>query len=69
MKSPGNERLTINLTGLGIGDRDVIHLEGAPDGALVVGFGFDEVGQGAEFVALRNKQVAQVWKKHDNIPL
>jgi len=31
----------------GVGDGDAIDFQGAPDGTLVIGLGFDEIGQGA----------------------
>src|SRR5437763_17059511 len=39
-----NQRVFFRSAGLGISDGYAIHFEGAPDGAFVIGFGFDEVG-------------------------
>ncbi len=54
----GNERLARRLSSLAVGDGDAIGFEGAPDGALVIGLGFGEVGQSAQFRALRVDEVA-----------
>src|SRR5207302_5502693 len=54
----GNERLAFGLSRLGIGDGDAIDFERAPDGALVIGLGFGEVGESAKFRALRVDEVA-----------
>ena len=40
------------------GDGDVVDFEGAAESAFIVGFGFGEIGEGAEFGALRGDQVA-----------
>jgi len=58
MQGTGNERIAIGLAGLCIGDRDAIDFQSAADGAFVVGLGFHEIGQGAEFRALRLDEVA-----------
>ena len=53
-----NERLAFGLPSLGVGDGDAIDFERAPDGALVIGLGFGEVGESAKFRALRVDEVA-----------
>ena len=40
------------------GDGDAVDFEGAAQGAFVIGFGFGEVGQGAQFGALSGDEVA-----------
>src|SRR6202171_889795 len=52
VQGAGNERLALDFAGLTIGDSDAVDFERAPDGALVVGLGFDEIGQRAQFRAL-----------------
>src|SRR5260370_31283727 len=54
----GDERLALCFAGLGIGDGDTIDFERAPDGPLVVGLGFSEVGESAKFPALRVDEIA-----------
>src|SRR5216684_3440182 len=58
VQGAGNERFAFGFAGLGIGDGDLIDLERAPDSALVIGLGFGEVGQSAEFRALCVDEVA-----------
>src|SRR5262249_30091962 len=49
----GNERIPFHLAALGVRDGHAINLERTANGALVVGLGFDQVGQGAELGTLR----------------
>src|SRR6202158_50680 len=58
MQCAGNERFALDFAGLGISDGDAIDFERPPDGALVIGLGFDEVGQSAQFRALGKDQIA-----------
>src|SRR5713101_7503207 len=58
VQGAGNECFAFGFAGLRAGDGDLIDLERAPDGALVIGLGFGEVGQSAEFRALRVDEVA-----------
>jgi len=58
MQCAGNECFALDFAGLGISDRDAIDFERPPDGALVIGLGFDEIGQGAKFRALCEDQIA-----------
>ena len=58
VKRSGDQRVAFDFAGFGVGDGDVIHVESAPERAFVVGFGFLEVGQRAEFRALRGDEVA-----------
>ncbi len=58
VQGAGNERLALGFAGLGVGDGDLIDFQRASDGALVIGLGFGEVGQSAEFRALCVDEVA-----------
>ena len=44
MQCAGDEGFALDFAGLGISDRDAIDFERPPDGALVIGLGFDEIG-------------------------
>jgi hypothetical protein len=52
VKSSRDQSFALDFAGLGIGDGDVVDFEGAAEGAFVIGFGFFEVGQRAEFGTL-----------------
>jgi len=52
MQRAGDERVALGLARLGIGNRHAIDFEGASNGAFVVGFGFHEVGEGAQLCTL-----------------
>src|SRR5271167_1581477 len=58
VESAGDQCFAFDFARLAVGDGDVIHLERAPESALIVGFGFLEVGQGADFLALSVDEVA-----------
>jgi len=58
MQRAGNECFALDFAALAIRDRDTIDFERPPDGALVIGLGFDEIGQGAQFRALCEDQIA-----------
>src|SRR5216684_2352965 len=58
VQGAGNERLAIGFAGLGVGNSNLIDFQRTPDSALVIGLGFGEVGQGAEFRALGVDEVA-----------
>ena len=47
MQGAGDERVALDFAGFGVGDGYAIDFESAPHGALVVGFGFLEIGQSA----------------------
>src|SRR4029077_4444184 len=57
MKSSRDQSFAVDFAGLGIGDRDVVDLQGAAEGAFVIGFGFFQVGQGANFGTLSVDEV------------
>src|SRR5262249_9701289 len=52
MERAGNQRFAFDFAGLGVGDIDAVDLKGAADGALVAGFGFGQIRQGAQLAAL-----------------
>ena len=58
VKCAGDQRFVFDFAGFGIGDGDVVDLESAPQRAFVVGFGLLEIGERAEFGALRGDEVA-----------
>src|SRR5260370_26502673 len=53
----GNERFALDFASLGISDGDAMDFKGPPDGALVTGLGFDEIGQSAQFIELGKDEV------------
>src|SRR5260370_3996111 len=57
MQRAGYECLALDFASLGISDGDAIDFEGPPDGALVIGLGFDEIGQSAQFIELGKDEV------------
>src|SRR5258708_6312980 len=54
----GNQRVALDIALFCAGDGDAVDLQGAAKGALVIRFGFGEIGEGAELGALRGDQVA-----------
>ena len=58
MKGPRNQRFVLNLSGERIGNRNVIHFKSAPKSALVIGFGFLQIGQSPDFRAFCGNKVA-----------
>src|SRR6266436_2825480 len=54
----GNQRVALDIALFCAGDGDAVDLQGAAKGALVIRFGFGEIGEGAELGALRGFQVA-----------
>src|SRR5260370_20975222 len=57
MQRAGYECLALDFASLGISDGDAIDFKGPPDGALVIGLGFDEIGQSAQFIELGKDEV------------
>src|SRR4029077_70036 len=47
-----NQSIAVDFAGLGIGDSDVVDLQRAAESAFVIGFGFFQVGQGADLGSL-----------------
>ncbi len=58
VKGAGDQGVALNEAFFGTGDGDAVDFEGAAEGALVIGFGFGEIGQGAEFSALSGDEIA-----------
>ena len=58
MQRPRDQGSAFHLARLGVRDGDMIHLQGAPQGAFVAGFGFLKIGERAQLRALRGDEVA-----------
>src|SRR5579864_1598058 len=58
MKGSRDQGFVLDFAGLGIGDSDVVDLEGAAEGAFVIGLGLFQVGKGTEFRPLSSYEVA-----------
>src|SRR5208283_2297919 len=58
VESAGNQGVALDEALLCAGDGDAVDFEGAAEGALVIGLGFGEIGQGAEFSALSGDEIA-----------
>src|SRR5208282_6643472 len=57
VESAGDQGVALDEALLCAGDGDAVDFEGAAEGALVISFGFGEVGQGAEFGALSSDEI------------
>src|SRR5205085_12194712 len=57
MKCSGNKGFALDFARDGISDGDAVDLEGAAESALIIGLGFLEVGQSANFRALSVDQI------------
>src|SRR3989442_852452 len=58
MQGARDERIAFDFARFRIGDVYAVDLQRSAEGPLVVGLGFNEIGQRAQFVALRVNQVA-----------
>src|SRR5260370_30467767 len=57
MQRTGYECVALDFAGLGISDGDAIDFKRTPDGALIIGLGFDEIGQSAQFIEFGKDEV------------